>query len=60
MKEQEYQQEIEMRNRECKQCKQEYERKGINFSPSACRYCENGQRLHELYLKTSEREQEWG
>lgn len=60
MRQEDYQIQLEECNRECLQCKSDYERKGIFFSASVCKYCKNGRKMHELYLKTSEAEQEWG
>ncbi len=60
MRQEDYHALLEECNRECLQCQKDYEKKGLTFLPSACKFCSNGRRIHELQLKTSETEREWG
>lgn len=57
---QDYQTIIEECNEECLRCRADYAKEGLIFAASACRYCSNGSKLHETYLKVSEAEKKWG
>lgn len=47
-------------NAECRRCRNDYEKAGIEFRIHMCTYCKNGQRLHEAEMATSKAEREWG
>lgn len=55
-----YEQIIKECNDECKRCREDYEKAGIEFRTSMCTYCKNGQKLHEAEMATSKAEREWG
>ena len=43
-------------NEECQKCKMDFDKDGIEFSPSMCKFCDNGQKLHKALCQTSEAE----
>lgn len=46
-------------NEKCQKCMNDFAKDGIDFSPSMCKFCENGQKLHKLFTLTSESEKKW-
>lgn len=46
-------------NEECQKCKMDFDKDGIEFSPSMCKFCDNGQKLHKALCQTSEAEKAW-
>lgn len=46
-------------NEECHKCMKDFAKDGIEFSPSMCKFCSNGQKLHKALCKTSEGEKRW-
>lgn len=44
----------------CKECVEAFEKELIPFNPSMCKTCHHGRELHELEMKQSRAEQEWG
>ena len=51
---------IESCNEECKKCYEDFQRADIDFSPSMCSRCKNGQLLHETLIRFSKAEKQWG
>ena len=47
-------------NEECKDCQEEYRRKGLIFNPRACGMCPIGVEVHKLGLELSEAERNFG
>lgn len=50
---------IEECNDECRACQRSFQKDDIEFSPSMCRYCPTGQKLHELLKRQDTSEQQW-
>lgn len=51
--------EVKKCNEECMKCIESFEKDGITFSPTMCKYCPTGARLHELLIQTSSGEKVW-
>ena len=51
--------EIKRCNEQCQSCVDSFLREGMTFSPTICRYCQNGSKLHRLLVQVSETEAEW-
>lgn len=52
--------EIEKCNEECKSCQVNFQKEGITFSPTLCRYCPTGAKLHRMLVRVSDSEAKWG
>ena len=50
---------IESCNKICQKCKKNFEQDGIDFSPSMCKFCDNGQKLHQALSQSSDSEKKW-
>ena len=47
-------------NQKCFQCAEAFEKDGIPFSTSMCKFCMTGFEIHQELIKESEAEQKWG
>ena len=52
--------EIKECNEQCQSCMDSFQKEGMFFSPSVCRYCQNGAKLHKLLVQVSKAEEQWG
>ncbi len=50
---------IEKCNEECRRCQEDFQKSGIEFRSSMCRFCPTGQKLHEALKKTNSAEKQW-
>lgn len=52
--------EIKECNEQCQSCMDSFLKEDLTFSPSYCRYCSIGSKLHRLLTQISEAEACWG
>ena len=52
--------EIQECNNACKECQESFMKEGITFSPTICRYCPTGAKLHKFLIRVSAAEAQWG
>jgi hypothetical protein len=50
---------IEECNEECRLCQRDFQRSEIEFSPTMCKFCPTGQKLHEILKKVTPTEKKW-
>lgn len=50
---------IKKLNEECGKCQQDFQECKISFSPSICKTCKIGAKLHDLLKKAYEGEKKW-
>lgn len=50
---------IEECNEECRICQKDFQKSGIKFSPTMCKFCPTGQKLHETLKKVNSAEKKW-
>ena len=51
---------IEECNNACRKCMEDFAKDGIDFTPSMCKCCPTGRKLHEALCRNSEAEKKWG
>lgn len=50
---------VEHPYRECMECQDAFEKDGIDFKPSYCKYCKTGAEKHKEDIENSDGEKKW-